>query len=143
MGPLRVIIVLAGIFLVALGAGKVWNLKPAHGETDHTRVGRTAHLASPSGGEVWVALDRRDTYKLQQAMVRRDQAALDDAVARKTAFAVAAGAEVRVVGSNVSRREVEILEGPHTGMRGWVEFDLLQPERAYKRPIQPNPRRRY
>lgn len=143
MGALRVLIVLAGLFAVALAAGRIWNLKPAHGETDHTRRGQVALLSAPGAESVWLALDRRDTYRLQQAMSTGDQAVLDDATKHKTAFPVASGSEVLVVGSSVSKREVEVLEGPHTGMRGWVEFDVLKPPRDYKRPIQPNPRRRY
>lgn len=143
MALLRVLLVMAGIFAVALGAGRIWNLKPAHGETDHTRRGQVALLSSPSGDPVWLSLDRRDTYTLQKAMASRDEGVLDEASRRKSAFPVEAGTEVRVVGSMSSKREVEVLEGTHAGMRGWVEFDRLEPMRDYRRPIRPNPRRRY
>lgn len=143
MGLLRVLIVLTGVFLVALGAGRVWNLKPAHGELDHTRPGQVALLATSTGQPVWVALERGETYRLQQAMTSGDQAVLDEANHRKSAFPVEPRARVRVVRMQTSKREVEILDGPHAGMRGWVEFDLLQPERAPRKSIQPNPRRRY
>jgi hypothetical protein len=143
MGPLRVLIVLAGIFIVALAAGRVWNLKPAHGEVDHTRPGQVVLLASPSAEPVWLALDRRDTYRLQQAMSASDEAVLTEASRTKSAFPVNAGTRVRVVRMQTSKREVEVLDGTHTGMRGWVEFDRLQPERPSRKSTQPNPRRRY
>jgi hypothetical protein len=143
MAFLRVLLVMAGIFAVALGAGRIWNLKPSHGETDHTRRGQVALLTSPAAETVWLCLDRRDTYRMQQAMSQGDRAALEQAAERKSAFPVASGTEVMVTGSVSSKREVEVREGDHAGMRGWVEFDRLAPPRTYKRPIQPNPRRRY
>jgi hypothetical protein len=143
MAMLRVLLVVAGIFLVALGAGRVWNLKPAHGEADPTRQGQVALLSAPVGETVWLALDRRDTYRLQRAMSLREEEVLEAAAARKSAFPVTAGTEVLVVRVSSSKREVEVLEGDHAGMRGWVEFDRLQPARDYQRPIRPNPRRRY
>lgn len=143
MGRFRIALVLAGIFIVALAAGRIWNLRPAHGETDHTRRGQIALLGSPEGAPIWLAIDRRDTYRLQQAMAQGEQTFLDEAANQEKAFPVASGSEVRVIGSSVSKREVEVLEGPHTGQTGWVEFDILMPPREYKRPIQPNPRRRY
>lgn len=143
MGPLRVIIVLAAIFAVALGAGRIWNLKPAHGETDPTRTGQVVLLNSPTGNPVWLALERSATYDLQKAMVQNDQAALKEASRIRSAFPVPSGTRVRVVSLNTSKREVEVLDGTHAGIRGWVEHDLLKPERPSRKPIQPNPRRRY
>ena len=143
MAMLRVLLVVAGIFLVALGAGRVWNLKPSHGEADPTRQGQVALLSAPAGERVWLAVDRRDTYRLQRAMALKEQAVLAEAAKAEKAIPVAAGTEVLVLRVSSSKREVEVLEGDHAGLKGWVEFDRLQPTREYQRPIQPNPRRRY
>ncbi len=67
------------------------------------------------------------TYDLHAAMTSGDEAALRKAEAAKQAFALEAGAQVRVTGDSGSKRKIEVTSGPHTGQTGWVEFECLRP----------------
>lgn len=125
--------VIAGSFVVLLAVGLVWRLKP---ETETVRIlhkGDFALLAAPSGQEVWLAHRRDDCYLIQAAMAEDNRDSLKAWADNQTAFPAAAGTRVRILAESVSRRQVQILEGPLEGRTGWVEHEFLQPEPRRRR----------
>ncbi len=127
MGKLNIFAVVVGVFLVALMIGRYWNLKP---ETKYDHVvytGETAVAEGHGGPVVWVATNASMTYDLHAATAKGDEAALRKAEAAKQAFALEAGARVRVTGDSGSKRRIEVTSGPQTGRTGWVEFECLRP----------------
>lgn len=120
--------VIAGAFVILFAVGQAWRLKP---ETQTTRMlhkGDTAVLSTPAGGEVWLANKKDDCYPIQAAIAERNEAYLKACADNQTAYPAPAGTRVRVLRESVSRRQVEILEGPLEGRTGWVEHEFLQPE---------------
>lgn len=125
---LYVFVILAS-FLVLFAVGQAWKLKP---ETKATRIlhkGDRAVLTAPAGGpQVWLTLRHQDCYWVQTALAENDLARLRALAANHTAFPVPSGTRVRVVSESVSRRQVQILEGPSSGQTGWVEHEFLKPD---------------
>lgn len=127
MGKLRVLIILAGVFAVAYGVGRVWDLKP-EGRYDHIiRPGERAVLTSAGTDRVWVALEKEGAYPLQKAMAEKDGAFLQQAVSDGKAFVLPLGTRVEVTGQSANKRRLQVVEGPDTGKAGWVEFEYLRP----------------
>lgn len=125
--------VIAGSFVILFAVGQAWRLKP---ETQTVRIlhkGDLAVLAAPSGGEVWLAQRKDDCYPVQAAMAERNQDYLKACADNQTAYPVPAGTRVKVLAESVSRRQVQILEGPLEGRTGWVEHEFLQPEPRSRR----------
>lgn len=133
MKTLLYALVITGGVLVLFGVGQAWRLKP---ETKTSRIlhkGDAAVLASPAGGQVWLAHKKDDCYEIQAAVVDKREDFLKACADNRTAFPVEAGTRVKVLAESVSRRQVQILEGPLAGQTGWVEHEFLQPD--------PSPRR--
>ncbi len=127
MGRLNILAVVAGIFLVAMMIGRYWNLKPETRFDHVVDTGETAVAEGHGRPVIWVAAEASMTYDLHAAMTSGDEAALRKAEAAKQAFALEAGAQVRVTGDSGSKRKIEVTSGPHTGQTGWVEFECLRP----------------
>jgi hypothetical protein len=126
-------LVIAGSFIVLFTVGQAWRLKP---ETRTSRIlhkGDAAVLTAPSGEQVWLAHKKDDCYPIQAAVVEKNEAFLKACADNQTAFPALAGTRVKILAESVSRRQVQILEGPLEGKTGWVEHEFLQPE--------PGPRR--
>lgn len=125
--------VIVGSFVILFAVGQAWRLKP---ETQTIRIlhkGDLAVLAAPSGEEVWLARRKDDCYPVQAAMAERNQDYLKACADNQTAFPVPAGTRVRILAESVSRRQVQILEGPLEGRTGWVEHEFLQSEPRTRR----------
>ncbi|MEJ5368985.1 MAG: hypothetical protein WHT08_11740 [Bryobacteraceae bacterium] len=125
--------VIVGSFVILFAVGQAWRLKP---ETQTVRIlhkGDYATLAAPSGEEVWLAHRKDDCYPIQAAMTEGRQDYLKACADNQTAFPVAAGTRVKILAESVSRRQVQILEGPLEGRTGWVEHEFLQPEPRARR----------
>lgn len=119
--------VIVGSFLILFAVGQAWRLKP---ETRTSRIlhkGDFAVLFSPAGTEVWLANRKDDCYPIQAAVVEKNEEFLKACADNQTAFPAKAGTRVKVVAESVSRRQVEILEGPLEGRTGWVEHEFLKP----------------
>lgn len=120
--------VIIGSFAVLFAVGQAWRLKP---ETKTSRIlhrGDYAVLTTPAGQDVWLAVKPDDCYPIQKAVVEKDDSYLKACADNQTAFPVAAGTRVRVLAEKVSRRHVQILEGPLEGRTGWVEHEFLAPD---------------
>lgn len=126
MGTLRVLLFLAGFFVIAYGVGRYWKLKPETAQDHVVHSGEVAELAPSGMASVWVAVDGADSYQLQKAMVAKDERFLRDATARNAAFPVAPGTRVKVFRQSSENRRIQILDGPATGRFGWVEFEYLR-----------------
>lgn len=125
---LVVIVILAG-FILLYGVGRAWKLKPETPENHTLHKGEVAVLTSATGQAIWLAEKKDTTRVLQNAMGRQDRPALDQAESAQTAFPATTGTQVRVTVEDGSRYQVEILDGPAAGRRGWVEFEYLRPIR--------------
>jgi hypothetical protein len=120
--------VIAGSFVVLFTVGQAWKLKP---ETKANRIlhkGDAAVLAAPEGGQVWLAVKKEDCYPIQAAVAEKREEYLKACADNQTAFPAPAGTRVRIVAESVSRRQVQILEGPLQGRTGWVEHEFLRPD---------------
>lgn len=120
--------VIIGSFAILFAVGQAWRLKP---ETKTSRIlhkGDYALLVTPAGQEVWLAVKPDDCYPIQKAVVENNQAFLKACADNQTAFSVPAGTRVRVLAEKVSRRQVQILDGPLEGRTGWVEHEFLSPD---------------
>ncbi len=120
---LTVVVVVAGFFIL-YGVGRMWNLKPETKYSHTLHRGETAVLTAETGNEVWLARKGKDSYQAQVAMGKNDIDWLKSA-----AVAVPAGTTVKVLHETESRREVEVMEGPQAGQRGWVEQEFVRPRR--------------
>lgn len=129
MNKLLVVALMVGGFGVLYGVGRVWKLKPETPVNHILHNGEAAMLTTTTGHAVWLAASQADTYTLQVAMGKQDQAALDRAAVAGTAFPVQVGTRVRVRTQKVSRIQVEVLDGPDAGRVGWAEFEYLRPLR--------------
>lgn len=128
MRKLMYLLVIAGSFIVLFAVGQAWRLKP---ETKTSRIlhkGDAALLAAPAGDQVWLANKKDDCYPIQKAVVEKNEEFLKACADNQTAFPVAAGTRVRILAESVSRRQVQILEGPLEGRTGWVEHEFLKPD---------------
>ncbi|NWF83393.1 MAG: hypothetical protein HXY18_06145 [Bryobacteraceae bacterium] len=120
-------VVILGSFVLLYGVGRVWKLKPETKYDHSIYIGETAVLTIKGGGEVWLAHRKDDCYSMNVAMARKDSEHLRGCADAHTAFAAPAGTFVKVIGSSVSRKHVEVVDGPLAGKRGWVEFQYLRP----------------
>lgn len=127
MNKVLILAVALGGFLVLFAVGRAWKLKPETPANHMLHKGEQAMVANTAGKAVWLATSKQDTYTLQQAMGRQDQAALEQAAAQGAAFPVQVGTRVRVRSEAISRLEVEVLDGPDAGRTGWAEFEYLRP----------------
>lgn len=128
MRKLAYALVIIGSFAILFAVGQAWRLKP---ETKTNRIlhrGDSAVLTSPAGQDVWLAVKPEDCYPIQKAVVERNESYLKACADNQTAFPVAAGTRVKVLAEKVSRRQVQILEGPLEGRTGWVEHEFLAPD---------------
>lgn len=112
----------AALYLV----GRQWKLKPETPANHTILKGETAVLTVANGNSVWLARDKDDCYSMQVAMSKNDTSHLKACEDNQTAFPVPAGSAVRVIAASVSRRQVQILEGPLAGRTGWVEHEFLR-----------------
>jgi hypothetical protein len=126
MGFIRVLVVLAGFFVIAFLAGRIWNLKPETKAAHVVHPGEAAYIWVPSGGKVWVSADRDRAYDIQVAITGNDIASLEKLEAAGAAFAVAAGTQVKILSESSNKRRIEILDGPQAGKSGWVVFEYLR-----------------
>jgi hypothetical protein len=118
-----------GSFILLYGAGRAWKLKP-ESKYDHILLkGETAVLTIQGSDAVWLAFNKDDCYSMNVAMAHKDSAHLRGCEDAATAFAVPAGTFVKVIGASVSRKHVQVLDGPLAGKSGWVEFQYLRPRR--------------
>ncbi|WP_321475188.1 hypothetical protein [uncultured Paludibaculum sp.] len=131
MNKFLVLVIAVCAFVILLGVGREWKLKPETPANHMLHKGEMAVLVSTAGKAVWLAASKTDTYKMQIAMGKQDQAALDQAGVSGAAFPVVAGTHARVLEEDVSRLRIQLTDGPDAGRSGWVEFEYL-------RPIQPS-----
>jgi hypothetical protein len=98
------------------------------GDRDHRVVhqGEDAFLTVPSG-DVFVALDRTDSSRVQAAAAARDTATLENMVTGNKALRVPADTAVKVLEDSDRDRKVRITEGAFAGKSGWVDFQFLRP----------------
>jgi len=114
--------------LVALyGVGRAWKLKPETKYAHRLLKGEIGVVTNPAGDRVWLALDKKDCYSINVAMSQKDSAHLKGCEDNQTAFPVAAGTFVKVMGESVSSLRVQVMDGPLAGKEGWVEFQYLRP----------------
>lgn len=125
---LVVVVILAGVILL-YGVGRAWKLKPETPENHTLHKGEVAVLTTITGQAIWLAESKDSTRLLQNAMGKQDRAELERAENAQTAFPVTMGTQARVTVEDGSRYQVEILDGPAAGRRGWVEFEYLRPVR--------------
>lgn len=128
MRKLLYALVIAGGFIVLFAVGQAWRLKPESKASRILHKGDAAVLATPVGVQVWLARNRNDCYKIQTAVADKEEDFLKACADNGTAFAVEAGTRVKVLAESVSRRQVQVLEGPREGQTGWVEHEFLQPD---------------
>ena len=114
-------------FVVLFQVGKAWKLKPET-KYDHSPYrGEVAVLkAAGTNDSVRLAYNKDDCYSLNLAMIQNDTGKLRSYEDNKSAFAVPAGTRVKVVGESVSRKQVQVLEGPLEGKTGWVEAEYIR-----------------
>jgi len=122
-------LVILGSFAVLYAVGRNWKLKPETEYNHNLYLGETAILTIQGGGSVWLALKKDDCSSMNSAMFQRDSSYLRGCEDAQTAFAVPAGAHVKVIGESVNRKHVQVVEGPQSGRTGWVEFQYLRPRR--------------
>ncbi len=120
--------VIVGSFIVLFAVGQAWRLKPESKASRILHKGDFAVLASPAGGQVWLAHKKDDCYPIQAAVAEKNEEFLKACADNQTAFPVEPGTRVKVLAESVSRRQVQILEGPLEGRTGWVEHEFLQPD---------------
>jgi hypothetical protein len=88
----------AGLVLYAVG--QAWKLKPETKYERRVMVGEVAYVKPADG----------DSVKLEPEGIE-----------------VKAGTPVKVLSEKVEKREVEVMEGPAAGKRGWVVHESLRP----------------
>lgn len=132
MNKLLYALVIAGAFIILFAVGQAWRLKPESKASRILHKGDAAVLVTPAGGQVWLARDKDDCYKIQTAVVEKKEDFLKACADNQTAFPVEAGTRVKVLAESVSRRQVQVLEGPQEGQTGWVEHEFLQPDPSPK-----------
>jgi len=127
MNKLLYVLIFVGAVAVLYGVGRAWKLKPETKYNHILHTGEIAVLQSPASGSVWLAVDKKDCYALSAAMSAGDAARLQTFAAARSAFAVPAGAFVKVLGRTDSRHRVQVTDGAFAGQPGWVEFEYLRP----------------
>ncbi len=126
---LYVLLILGG-FVVLYGVGRAWKLLPETRYDHELHPGEAAVVTSRVGDKVWVAMNQKDTYSINIAMVKKDAAALKTFEDNGTAVAVPVGTLVKVLWESESRVRLEVTEGPSAGKQGWVEFEYVRPRKA-------------
>lgn len=130
MRKLMYALVIAGSFIVLFAVGQAWRLKPESKTSRILHKGDAAVLAAPGGGPVWLAHQKDDCYPIQAAVAEKNEEFLKACADNQTAFPADSGTRVKILAESVSRRQVQILEGPLEGRTGWVEHEFLQPDPA-------------
>jgi hypothetical protein len=120
-------VVILGSFVLLYGVGRAWKLKPESKYDHNLYLGEIAVLRIQGNDNVWLALRKDDCYSMNVAMVHKDSANLRGCEDAHTAFSVPAGTFVKVIGESVSRKHVQVMDGPLVGKTGWVEFQYLRP----------------
>jgi hypothetical protein len=127
MNKLLYVLIFAAGFAVLYGVGRAWKLKPET-KYDHRLVnGEIAVVRSQGNKPVWLALDKKDCYSINVAMLQGDFEKLKSLEKERAAFSVPAETFVKVTGESVSRVRVEVVDGPLAGQQGWVEWEYVRP----------------
>lgn len=127
MNKLLYVLVFVGAVAVLYGVGHAWKLKPETKYDHILHTGEIAVIKNPSGGSVWLAVDKKDCYALSAAMSAGDSARLQALATGQAAFAVPDGTFVKVLSRTDSRHRVQVTDGALAGKPGWVEFQYLRP----------------
>ncbi len=97
-------------------------------EKHYGHRGEQAILTAPGQAEaVFVAVQKENSQALERACSKNDSSALQHLVKAGKAFETRSGGTVKVTAESFNERQVEILEGPQRGQRGWVPFEWLRP----------------
>jgi hypothetical protein len=90
-------------------------------------IGRTAYIYVPSRVPWTIPIDRGTFDDYYQAVWDDDGDAIAEALSRPGWIAVADRQAVRVVDVDGAAFQVELLDGQHAGVRGWLKRQHLSP----------------
>jgi hypothetical protein len=90
------------------------------------RVGQTGHLRSLDGS-VTVFVNDLGHAAFERAFNNRDQAGMQRAMATFETFGIPATTTVRLTALKRSAIQVEAVDGPQAGRRGWTSTDAFVP----------------
>jgi hypothetical protein len=89
--------------------------------------GRFASIQTPSRAIWLIPIDRATHYEHDRAISESDEYAATQIRARPGWVVVLQGQVVRVLDVDRAAVQVELLESPNTGGRGWLKADQLRP----------------
>ena len=134
MSKLLYFVVILGSFVLLHGVGRAWKLKP-ESQYDHSLYdGEIAVLTIQGADADWLAFDKNDCYSMSVAMAHKDSSHLQGCEDARTAFAVPAGTLVKVTGAFVSRKHLEVLDGPLARQDGLGGIPIPEAEAARRVP---------
>ena len=90
-------------------------------------IGRPAYISVPSRVDWTIPTDRGTFDDYYQAVWVDDGDAINEALARPGWIAVADGQAVRIVDIVPDAVQVEVVDGQHAGVKGWVKAHHLNP----------------
>ena len=90
-------------------------------------LGETGYLHLPSGAWWLMPIDRVTYYEYDRALLDDDRDARVQALARPGWVVVLHGQVVNVIDVDRAAVQVELLDSPNIGGRGWLKADQLRP----------------
>lgn len=114
---------LVPLFLV-LSACQMRKETPA----DHAvHKGESAVLMLANQEHAYLAVAHFDTHALAQAVEGKDRVKVQALLDAGKALAIDNRTRVNVIGESYNEREIQVLDGPMQGRKGWVPFEWLRP----------------
>ena len=129
-GPLLLVLGVTVWWLLIVGAIRFTIPAPGIGRTPSVlafTAGYVGYVHVPSGGSWLIPVDRATYYEYDRALLDDDEDGNLRALARPGWVVVIHGQVVRVVDIDRAAVQVELLEGPNTGGRGWLPAERLRP----------------
>ena len=90
-------------------------------------VGGDGILRMDGSGAILLAIDPASYDALVSASVARDSMGVTQLITAGRVFQCPQGTRVRVIDRAMYRRKVRIMNGPQTGLAGWVSSDWVKP----------------
>jgi hypothetical protein len=91
---------------------------------------KTGDFATVAGQSVaWVALSEDAWTPMIDAQNKGDKSDLVRLSESHAIEPIKSGSRVQVIGSSVTSRKIEVLDGPSEGVSGWIQTELLLPSK--------------
>ena len=129
-GPLRLVLGVTVWWLLIVGAIRFAVPAPEIVRTPSVptfTAGYVGYVHVPSGATWLIPVDRATYYEYDRALLDDDEGGSLRALARPGWVVVIHGQAARVVDIDHAAVQVELLESPNTGGRGWLPAERLRP----------------